>query len=85
MGNCKFPISDEKLEMVCDKGDIYHHQYLRSNHVQKCENESAHMNFFYGFKISSSQKMSVNIYPSPISTLEIIGVVDILNSVLILQ
>ena len=31
MGNCKFPISDEKLEMVCDKGDIYHCQYLRSN------------------------------------------------------
>ena len=45
MGNCKFPISDEKLEMVCDKEDIYHFQYLKSNHwVRKSntlfENES---------------------------------------------
>ena len=29
--NCKSPILDEKLEMVCDKGDIYHCQYLKSN------------------------------------------------------
>ena len=29
--NWKSPILDEKLEMVCDKGDIYHCQYLKSN------------------------------------------------------
>ena len=46
MGNCKFPILDEKLEMVCDKGDIYHCQYLKSNHG-KCRRKEIvlEMNF----------------------------------------
>ena len=75
MGNCKFPILDEKLEMVCDKGDIYHCQYLKSNHG-KCRRKEIvlEMNFYS----PKTKAMNVNIYPSQILTLKLVGVVDMI-------
>ena len=85
MGNCKFPILDEKLEMVCDKGDIYHCQYLKSNHG-KCRrkeivlerNPPTPKKKEKEFRISQFQVMNVNIYPSQILTLKLVGVVDMI-------